>query len=365
MVIEKSGGVFKVWLNGKQHLDYVDTNYPQYSLHHFTGLIVTGRHHYLYEAKLFKRKADPDYIRNATAPFDLRLKNMPDQVFEAEFFPKRLTDEKVTDVYLKRVTDLRKTQKANARLLKQKEDALNQVNSELQIAASVLNRLLPKEFPEVPGVTFVSYYKPSGHVGSDLFDVFRVDNDRIAVLMYDVSGHGVPAALISVMTRTLFQKHFHTQQSLIEQLDCMNRDLTRDIAGTNFVTLFFGLLDFKAKELKYVGAGFIPPVMVQQDKLTLLNTRGIPLGMRDRITSEEHTMELKPGAKLILYTDGLYEIFNRKNEMYTWKRFIAFISKLKHLPIKTLIQKMVEEHAGFTDVKTPRDDVSLLGIEID
>jgi sigma-B regulation protein RsbU (phosphoserine phosphatase) len=361
---EKSGGVFTFTLNGKKIVEHIDTNYRSYCLSHYPGIIVSHLPCRVRQIRLWKRKSDPAYEKCTTRYFDLRFKNFPDQIYEAEFFERRTRGNKLFDVYLHRVTDLRKAQADTRRLLTQKTKALDLLNRELKTAASVLNRLLPREFPSIPGVKFRSYYRPTGQVGGDLFDVLPVDDSRFAVFMYDVSGHGVPAALISVMTRTLFQKHFNPELTLVEQLELINHDLTKDISGTNFVTIFFGILDHKKRVLNYIGAGFMPPFLLHEKSLVLLNTRGIPLGMEKKVSSKEYSVELPPNSRLLLFTDGLYEIIDRRGEFYSWDKFMDFVTGQRDLPLDQLVDRVIAEHRKHSNPREQRDDVSLLGIEI-
>jgi serine phosphatase RsbU (regulator of sigma subunit) len=361
---EKTGGVFTLHINDKKMLEYSDPQFIQYCQYAHTGLIFSGFPVKLHGIKTYRRQCHVDYSRYSLGNFDLVFKDHPKQVYEAEVFYKRRQGQPLTDIYLRRVTELRKAQRANTRLLQQKEEALEQINGELKVAAKVLNSLLPKEFPDIKGLSFESYYHPSGHVGGDLFDVFPVNASEVAVLMYDVSGHGVPAALISVMTKTIFQKYFNSRLKLETQLNRMNAELHRNIEGLNFVTIFCGILNHKKRTLRYIGAGFVPPLILGQKHTAFLHTKGIPLGLRPKISSKAHTIRLKPGAKLILFTDGLFEIFNRKGELYSMKRSIKFLEQYSHQPLKPLITSLIQDHIEFLGPSQPRDDVSLLGIEL-
>jgi sigma-B regulation protein RsbU (phosphoserine phosphatase) len=360
---EKSGGVFRIMVDGKKVMECIDTQYLNFGLHQYTGFIISTSPLVLQAVKLWRRPSQ-DYARYTTLNFDVSFRSHPKQIFEAQFYERHLGKEVIHDIFLRRVTELRKSQRAIMRLLKQKEEALNQINDELKMAASVLNNLLPSEFPKIKGLNFHAYYHPSGHVGGDLFDVFPVDKNNLAVLMYDVSGHGVPAALISVMTKTIFQKHFNPGTSLRKQLSQMNNDLFRNIPGINYVTLFCGLLDYKKRTLRYIGAGFVPPLIFKKKSVMALHTKGIPLGIKSRISSREHMIQLRQNSKLILFTDGFYEVFNRKGEFYTKERPFNLLKKYGQLPVKSLINKMVEDHGDFIGSTPQQDDVSLLGIEL-
>lgn len=362
--VVKCGGAFRFTLDGTPAYECADPEYASFGEYPKTGIVISSYPLVLHEAVLRRRKRSPHAGRDRDSHFDLRFIAHPEEIFEARFFERATPEGRVTDIYLRNVTELRKAQKAVDEQVRQKTLALDQIHDELTLAGDVLNSLLPRQFPEVPGVRFHSYFKPSGQVGGDLFDVLTVDADRVAILMYDVSGHGVPAALISVMTKTLFQKHYHPGATVIEILEKLNADLYRDMPGRSFVTLFFGLLDHKRRELRYSGAGFTTPVAVSGEDLLLLNTRGVPLGIGDRITSQEHVISFEKPTKLLLFTDGLYEIFNAKDEFYGPKRMTAFIQKHARLSLEGLIRHLLEEHRSFTAGLDQKDDISILGVDL-
>jgi sigma-B regulation protein RsbU (phosphoserine phosphatase) len=224
--------------------------------------------------------------------------------------------------------------------------------------------MLPQKFPRVKGVTVKSHYMPSGHLGGDMFDVIRVDDHCLAILMYDVSGHGVPAALVSVVTKTLFQKYFSPEKSLKVQLELVNEELHRDIKRPFYATAFYGILDVEKMTLRYVGAGFTDPLILRKDKVISLMCKGIPLGVAPEITSEQLSVNLLPGDKLLVFTDGLFEIFDEARQFFGKDKFTTLVNDNRQLALDKLLEKLVMTNIEFRSGSRQMDDITLLGIEL-
>ncbi|OGJ84623.1 MAG: hypothetical protein A2268_11405 [Candidatus Raymondbacteria bacterium RifOxyA12_full_50_37] len=372
LAAEKVGGIFRFFVNGRRVLEYADPNFIRYGLSFHSGLLVSAFPLNIYSLKLLQRKSLVNYAAQQPRNFDVVFRNRPDQVFEAEIFNRGINNTLVRDVYLRRVTELRKTQREKELLLQHKELALGQINQELKIASSVLNRLLPQEFPKQSGITFESYYQPSGIVGGDLYDVFVTENGQVIILLYDVSGHGVPAALVSVMFKTLFQKHFNEKKNLLEQLSLINSEVYKTVGEADlnleqgmFITLFYGRYDPATRVLTYVGAGMPSPLVLQTEGLTLLHTKGLPLGINSTLNSSEQSVVLQPGTKVVMFTDGLYEIFNTDGALYGSPRMVEFIKARQHLPLKEMFKQIIEEQKSYIGNVALKDDVSMLGMEIE
>ena len=140
-----------------------------------------------------------------------------------------------------------------------KEAETWQKAKELAMAKKMQAELLPAFLPETDKFSIAGFSEPSRAIGGDLYDVFKIDDENTAILIYDVCGHGVPAALISAMTKIIFEKSFNSSISLAEQLNRMNRELCDDSDSYDFVAVFLGILNHRARTLKFIGAGFPPP----------------------------------------------------------------------------------------------------------
>ncbi|MFH0919871.1 MAG: PP2C family protein-serine/threonine phosphatase, partial [Fibrobacterota bacterium] len=363
MRAEKSGGITRFFLNGRRIFEYADPHFVRYSRGAHTGLLLAGQPSVLHSLRLFRRPAHGDRA-GSHQTCDLRFIGQPDEIFEAEFFPRRNIRSDVTDISLRRVTELRKAQSAVNALLAEKEENLRRIHKELELAGSVVERLVPRQMPVLPGVTFEAHFKPSESVGGDLFDLIQLDDNRAVILMYDVSGHGVSAALISVMTRTLFQKAFDPDAPILPQLQAINAELCRIISSTHFVAYFCGILDAAGRSLRYVGGGLPYPAVVGKGQLVLLQSQGSPMGIHETLKAQEKTLLLKSGDKLLLFTDGLYEIFDGNNEMYGRQRLMDFSSAHASLPVHELVQALLVEHRRYLNGAPASDDVTLLGVQI-
>jgi sigma-B regulation protein RsbU (phosphoserine phosphatase) len=363
VVVERIGGVLRIFLKDRVVFEYADPYVGHSEMHPYCGMWLGRGDIVLHRFKLLVRPASVDAGRGFNR-FELSFRNIPDQIYEAEFFEQQQNRVHVTKILLHNITDLWKAQQENRKLLEQKEAVLAKIKEELTIAGTVVERLLPRKMPDIAGLRFAYHYKPCDEIGGDLFDVIDLNDGKIVLLMYDVSGHGVSAALISVMTRTLFQKSFVPDEPILPQISDINRELRRYFQ-THFVSYFCGILDVKNRRLRYVGGGLPYPAVLAAGRLVLLDTQGTPLGLQQDLSAQEKTMELLPGDKFLLFTDGIYEAFNAEDEMYGRKRLMEFAVKLSDSDIQTMVRAIVREHQNYLNGMPATDDVTLLGIEFE
>jgi sigma-B regulation protein RsbU (phosphoserine phosphatase) len=186
------------------------------------------------------------------------------------------------------------------------------VESELRVGRSIQAALLPSEFPPYPDRPEIDLYalnKPAKQVAGDFFDFFFVDEETLAVVIADVSGKGVPAALMMAVTRTLLRSLEIQKLSPAQAMERINRAILRESAANMFVTLFLGYYNTRSGEIRYVNAGHNPPYkLTTQGKAVSLGPSTAPLlGVFEDEPFEEGLCRLEPGEYLLLYTDGLTE----------------------------------------------------------
>ena len=232
------------------------------------------------------------------------------------------------------------------------------VDRELTIAHNIQMALLPKPFPDHSDVDLYASQTPTRDVGGDLYDYF-VHDGRLVFCIGDVSGKGVPAALLMAVMRSMFRSEARRACSAAEIVGTMNRNLSEEYAGGDFVTMFVGILDLASGHLDYCNAGHEAPLVSGQ----LLDVkRNLPVGALSDWTYEGQQTQLKPGDMLFLYTDGLSEAMNNKGELLGRQRVQQLASEHSQDTAQQLVELMeaeVHRHAGDAE---QNDDITLLAI---
>src|SRR5581483_955831 len=183
---------------------------------------------------------------------------------------------------------------------------------ELELARQVQQNMLPHIFPLLPGVSFYARNEPARQVGGDFYDVFVLDADRVGIVIADVSDKGMPAALFMALTRSLVRAEALRERSPYVVLKRVHRLLLEVVEPSQFVTLFYGVLDLTARTLTYVRAGHDYPLLVRGDNASLLRADGTLLGMLNdnELILREEVIPMEHGDRLVLYTDGLTDVVN-------------------------------------------------------
>ena len=232
------------------------------------------------------------------------------------------------------------------------------VDRELTIAHDIQMGLLPQSFPEHSDIDLYATQTPARDVGGDLYDYF-VHKGRLVFCIGDVSGKGVPAALLMAVMRAMFRSEARRACSAAEIVGTMNRNLSEEYAGGDFVTMFVGILDLASGHLDYCNAGHEAPLVSGQ----LLDVkRNLPVGALSDWAYEGQQTQLKPGDMLFLYTDGLSEAMNNKGELLGRQRVQQLASEHSQDTAQQLVELMeaeVHRHAGDAE---QNDDITLLAI---
>jgi PAS domain S-box-containing protein len=237
---------------------------------------------------------------------------------------------------------------------------------ELDMAKQVQQGMLPKNLPKLDGYEVGAAYAPTGKVSGDFYDFIRLDEKRIFMLMTDVSGHGVPAALVTAMAKMAFDRHVKAGLSVAQILTHVNVDLCAAINTDHYLTAFAGILDLSNGKLVYSRVCHPYPVIYRHKTRSLEHLKmrgGFFLGMfEDNSYSEEQTV-LNPGDLLFVYTDGINESFNNKDELYGRKRLDSVI--LKHSvggANETIAQAQMDKER-FSEGRQSLDDISIFAIK--
>lgn len=236
----------------------------------------------------------------------------------------------------------------NARLA-EKEKALLHVQEELRLAYEIQSNLLPKEAPRLAGYDIAGKSIPAKEVGGDYFDFMTVEEQRLAFCLGDVSGKGLPAALLMANLQAAVRSQAMAGTSLTDCLERANSLLFRNTSPEKFATLFFGCLDASGHVLHYCNAGHIHPFLIKTSGANRrLETGGMVLGCLDGIPFAEDETSLEKGDMLVVFSDGVSEAVNSAGEEFGESQLASLAAANSDLSAAALIENIfatVGEHA--------------------
>ena len=243
------------------------------------------------------------------------------------------------------------------------------IATELNVATQIQASMLPCIFPAFPGRDEFDIYAsmmPAKEVGGDFYDFFLVDQDHLAVVMADVSGKGVPAALFMVIAKTLIKNQAQQGHSPAEVFTAVNNQLCENNEAGLFVTSWMGILDINTGEFTYVNAGHNPPLLMRSggDFEYLRSRPGFVLAGMEGIRYRQATMKLGEGDVLYLYTDGVTEATNGENELYGEERLLNIVNQHKEDTPQELLPTIKADIDRFVGDAPQFDDITMLGLKI-
>jgi serine phosphatase RsbU (regulator of sigma subunit) len=234
------------------------------------------------------------------------------------------------------------------------------IEQELRTAQAIQHAFLPKDVPAFPGWQLARYYQSAREVGGDFYDFLVFDDGRLGLIIGDVTGKGVPAALVMATVHTMLRTA--AVQGMISPgrvLARVNDLLSADIPPGMFVTCFFAILDPKSGHMRYANAGQELPYRRHNGGVSELWATGMPLGMMPGTHYEEQEVTLCPGESILFYSDGLVEAHNTAYDMFDYSRLSALIEAYPGDP--SLIDFLLNELATFTGNEWDQeDDVTMM-----
>jgi phosphoserine phosphatase RsbU/P len=237
----------------------------------------------------------------------------------------------------------------NARLYAQEREKIR-IERDLHAAREVQVRLLPSHLPVVPGYDFATAFIPARDVGGDLYNFIRLEENRLAFCVGDVSGKGLPAALLMAHFQATLQDVAHETSSTSACTRRVNQHLHHTAGEGKFVTLFYAMLDPENHTLTYCNGGHNPPLLVSPDgEIRMLSVGGTVLGIMDDFPFDEETITISSGDVLVLYSDGITEAPDTDGELFGDQQLADVVRQHRHeraTVIKDSILEAVRTHAG-------------------
>ena len=240
-----------------------------------------------------------------------------------------------------------------------------QYENELELAKNIQINLLPKESPYIQNYQLNGFSYPSRSVGGDYFDFIKINENKILLFIADVSGKGMPAALIMASLQSALHIIAHDDYSLINLLNKLNKLLFNNTSSDKFVSAFIAVLNTDENSLKYINAGHNPPLFVSKNEIKLLEKGGLILGLTDDyIDYESEEIFLNKGDIILAYTDGVTEAgIGNNREEYGNKRLIKFIENNGQLSTNELLIELYNEIKLYENNQDSYDDMSAFALK--
>ena len=243
--------------------------------------------------------------------------------------------------------------------------AEKRMEEELQLAAEIQDAALPKSF-DLPAenISLHALMTPARQVGGDFYDFFYTGPDQLALVIADVSGKGIPAALFMMRAKTAIKNSAISGIAPAKVLEAVNDVLREGNDLGMFVTVWLGILDLKTGLMRCCNAGHEYPALMRAggDYILLKGKHGPFLGVVPGIPRREYELQLESGDRLFVYTDGVPEAVNENNEQYGTARMTQHLNTLKHQPQDRLLSGMLENVRCFAGEAEQFDDITMLGI---
>ena len=240
--------------------------------------------------------------------------------------------------------------------------AQRDMERDLEFANSVQMGFLPTERPNLPPFQFYDFYEPAQHVGGDFFDYIKLPDGKIAVALGDVAGKGVPAALLMARLYSMTRYSLLMSPTAASAVTDLNASISSSGLGHRFITFVLAVLDPLTGKIAIVNAGHLPPLLRQANGTTVSipgADSGLPLGVSGDCQYEQTELTMKPGESMFLFTDGLTEAMNPRNEIYTYKRIVEFLKKHSG-SVEHLGEALVADVDTYCEGRSQRDDICLV-----
>jgi len=240
------------------------------------------------------------------------------------------------------------------------------IEHELTIARNIQQSFLPAQSPDIPGIDIAATSIPALQVGGDFYDFIPLSEDRLGLVIADVSGKGMPAALLMALSCALIRVISLEEISIQKVIEKINQRIQEYATEGYFVTVFYAILDHAGKTLQYIRAGHNPPLLYRSgsDEIFFLEGKGMGLGVLDEINVETKQIDLSSGDILVMFTDGVTEAINIKKEEFGVDRLSSLLRKHRNDNTQDVIKKIEQEIETFVAGEPQYDDITIMVLKV-
>ncbi len=251
----------------------------------------------------------------------------------------------------------------NARL-QQETVEKERLQRQVQIAAEVQRRMIPAGAPHVPGFDIAALYAPCFELGGDFYDFIQFGESTLGIAVADVVGKGLPASLLMASVRAAIRAYASDIYDLDEIIARVNRAMVADTRTNEFITLWYGTLNYARKQLTYCAAGHDPALMVRDGHIQELGAGGMVLGVNAAEVYSKEVIELRPGDLIFIYTDGLSDAVTFSGEKFGKARVRETLLRYRDLSAEQICQNMIWETRRFVGLNRRTDDTTLVAVRV-
>lgn len=251
------------------------------------------------------------------------------------------------------------------RQLQQTTKEKQRLEGELSVASEIQQSLLPKISIQ-QGVDISARLIPALEIGGDFYDFFFIDEERICLVMADVSGKGVPAALMMAVCKTLIKSTAHIDASPANICTHVNNEIARENSNFMFISAFVGVLNLKTRDMAYTNAGHCPTYIKKANGAIqkLSEVHGVVLGAMEGIQYKESYMRLEKEDFVFAYTDGITEAHNAAGDLFSDKRLAELLGDSRASTPEELLKEVIGQVQNFENTAAPFDDITALALRI-
>ena len=249
------------------------------------------------------------------------------------------------------------------------DEAAARFDKDLEIAKQIQQSALPSVFPPYPNRKDFSIYasmNAAKEVGGDFYDFYLVDENHLAFVIADVSGKGIPGAMFMMTSKTLIKSFAESGLPVHEVLTNVNTQLCQNNEAGMFVTAWMGILDLQTGLIKFANAGHNPPLVKHKDGSYefLKGKVNFVLAGMDMVKYKEQELQLQPGDEIYLYTDGVTEAHNSKNELFGEERLLESLNSTKGMTVESICKKVKDDVESFVCEAEQFDDITMLCVRL-
>ncbi len=245
----------------------------------------------------------------------------------------------------------------NEAILRERED------QELELAGNIIQQLLPKAFPENAHFKASAFYESHMKVGGDYYDIVKTDDQSYTFLMADISGKGMAAALIMSNFQAYFKLAVEIGLGLSDLVHLLNQKVYENTRGEMFITAIFARYKTDTHELEYINTAHRSGILVQNESSLFLESQGRALGVEPNLRLNAQVVSVQKNARLILFTDGLTEVYNLEQEGFDEEKINELLRESGDVEIEKLNRRLIEKALDFAGRLGMEDDLALLSIE--
>ena len=235
------------------------------------------------------------------------------------------------------------------------------LEEQMRTARDVQSGLLPANSPSIEGYDLSGICIPTYEIGGDYFDYITLDKNNLAIVIADVSGDGIPAALIMAAFRAMLKSQLKSVQEPSEVMHLLNQQIPEVSRKRDFISAFYGKLNFKEHRFTFSNSGHNPPIILKPDgSLILLEQGGPALNILKDAVYNSSSVSLDSGDQIIFYTDGVTEIFRDDSKEFGFERLKRVLLSCKDASAEEMINRVIESTKSFTGTSLYRDDFTMI-----